>query len=289
MKPAMFDYTRPGTVTAAVEALASTADDARILAGGQSLVPLMNLRLAAPALVVDINRIGELGSVQQVDGGISIGAIARQADVEASQVVARACPLLVDALHQVGHPQLRNRGTVVGCLAHHDPAGELPAVALALGGRLTLRSPGGVRSVDAADFFVTHFTTAVEPGELVTHAWFPAQQPGTGSAFVELARRKGDFAIVGVAASLRVVEGLVAAASVAVSGMADRPVQCSTAESEVVGRAPTAETFARAGSAAATEDGLAPSDDVHATAEYRSAVLPVLVEAALAKSATRVK
>lgn len=175
MKPAEFDYVRPAAVSEAVEALASRPDDAKVLAGGQSLVPMMNFRLAAPGLLVDINRIPGLDTVEERDGGVAIGAIARQHDVETSPLVRRACPLLAEGLRHVGHPQLRTRGTVVGSLVHADPAAETPAVALALGARMTLVGPGGVRTVEAADFFTTYFTANVAPDEITT--WSPPSGP----------------------------------------------------------------------------------------------------------------
>lgn len=287
MKPAEFDYVRPTTISGAVDVLASEPDDARVLAGGQSLVPLMNFRLAAPGLLVDINRIDELNHIEQRDGGVAIGAIARQADAEASPIVRSACPLVADALHYVGHPQLRNRGTVVGSLAHHDPAAELPAVAVALNARMTLVGPAGQRLVDADEFFTSHFTTAAEADELLTEAWFPAQGSGVGSAFVEIARRPGDFAIVGVAAVLEVSDDTVTAARVAVSGMGARPIRCVAVEATVTGRPAVDESFARAATVVPDEARLSPSDDVHATASYRRSVMPVLIESALAKAAAR--
>ena len=287
MKPADFEYVRPSSVLEAVEALAASPDDAKILAGGQSLVPMMNFRLATPALLVDINRIPELDVVEARDGGIVIGAATRQADVEASALVLQHCPLLAEGLGHVGHPQLRTRGTVVGSLVHADPAAETPAVALALGARVTVSGPGGARTIAAADFFETYFTTDVAPDEVATEVWFPSAPEGSGSAFVEIARRPGDFAMVGVAATLQVADGNIVTAAVAVSGMADRPVRLGGVEAALEGARSDVATFAAVAPTAADEEGLRPSDDVHATGAYRRTVLPVLVEQALTTAARR--
>jgi CO/xanthine dehydrogenase FAD-binding subunit len=288
MKPADFDYVRPASLSEAAEVLAACPEGAKILAGGQSLVPLMNLRMVTPRLIVDINGIRELDYVAGRDGGVAIGAIARQAFVEASSLVTAGCPLIVEALSFVGHPQVRNRGTVVGSLAHHDPAAELPAVAVALGAQFTLRTAGArSRTMDADDFFQGRFATAADPAEIVTEVWFPAQRPGTGWSFVEVARRHGSVAIVGVAASVEVSAGLVARAALALGGVADRPVRCSVAESYLLGRPPDGATIAAAGALAAEEEMLSPANDLQATAQYRRAVVPVLVEQALQEAARK--
>ena len=287
MKPPDFEYVRPSSVPEAVEALASAPDDAKVLAGGQSLVPMMNFRLAAPTLLVDINRIPELDFVEERDGGVVIGAATRQADVEASALVLRVCPLLAEGLGHVGHPQLRTRGTVVGSLVHADPAAETPAVALALGARITVAGPRGSRTIAAADFFQTYFTTDVAEDEVATEVWLPIAPEGSGSAFVEIARRPGDFAMVGVAATVYVADGNIASAAVAVSGMADRPMRLRGVEAALVGARADVATFAEVAPTAADDDGLNPSDDVHATGAYRRKVLPVLVEEALTTAARR--
>jgi aerobic carbon-monoxide dehydrogenase medium subunit len=284
MKPAPFVYQRPGTVAEVVDVLGQQADEAKILAGGQSLVPLMNLRLAAPGVLVDINWVEGLDRVETTAAGLVIGASARQADVEASAEVRAACPLLVEALRYVAHPQLRNRGTVVGSLAHHDPAAELPAVAVAMDAELSLVGPGGERTVPAAEFFTGFFTTAAEPDELVTVVRFPTSGSSVGVGFHELARRPGDFAMVAAAATLRLDDGNVSAASIALAGAADRPVRCSEAERQLVGQPAGHATWQEAGVAAAAEGAIAPMDDVHTSAGYRRAMIPVVVAAALAQA-----
>ncbi len=287
MKPADFDYVRASTVSEAVEALASRPDEAKVLAGGQSLVPIMNFRLAAPGLLVDINRIPDLAFVEARDGGVAVGATARQAEVEASALVRQACPLVAEGLRQVGHPQLRTRGTVVGSLVHHDPAAETPAVAVALGARVTLSGPQGARTVDAEDFFQTFFTTDVAPDEVATEVWFPAAPERSGSAFVEIARRTGDFAMVGVAATVQLDDGVIGSVRVVASAVADRPVRLTDVEAALAGAPPETATFGEAAGLAAGDQQLRPLDDVHATGAYRLKVLPVLVEQAVTTAARR--
>lgn len=287
MKPVEFDYVRAGSLREAVDALASRPGEAKVIAGGQSLVPLMNFRLVTPSLLVDINRIPGLDLIEQVDSELRIGATTRQADVQADPLVRAGWPLLSEALAHVGHPQLRNRGTVVGSLVHHDPAAELPAVAVALDALVTLTGPAGERTVAADDFFRTYFTTDVAEDEVATSVRFPAPPPGAGSAFVEIARRPGDFAMVGVAALVQVRDQSIVGARIAVSGVGERPVRCRHAEAWLTGRRPDEDTCAEAGRVAATEPGIAPRDDVHATAAYRRRVLPVLVRRALLTAAHR--
>jgi aerobic carbon-monoxide dehydrogenase medium subunit len=288
MKPPDFEYVRPSTVPEAVAALASSPDDAKVLAGGQSLVPMMNFRLAAPALLVDINRISDLAFVEARDGGVAIGAVARQADVEASALVLQDCPLLAEGLGHVGHPQLRTRGTVVGSLVHADPAAETPAVALALGARVTVSGPRGLRTIAAVDFFQTYFTTDVAPDEIATEVWFPAAPEGSGSAFVEIARRPGDFSMVGVAATVQLADENIVSAALAVSGVGERPVRLHSVEGALDGARADVATFAEVAPMAADDDDqLRPPDDVHATGAYRRKVLPALVEQALTTAARR--
>lgn len=196
MKPAPFEYHAPASLDEAIGLLA-TFDDAKVLAGGQSLLPLLNFRLARFAHLVDINRLPGLDSIEERDQGVRIGALARQADVEASSLVQRLCPLLPKALHLVAHHVIRNRGTVVGSIAHADPAAELPAVLLALGGSVTVQGPKGSRTVAAEDFFKGVFETDLEPSEIVTHAWFPAHDAATAHGIAEESRRHGDYAMAG--------------------------------------------------------------------------------------------
>jgi carbon-monoxide dehydrogenase medium subunit len=214
MKPAPFEYLAPDSLAAALEALAAHGGEAKLLAGGQSLIPAMNFRLAQPAVLIDLNRVSELDFVErQPDGSVRIGALTRQRRLERDPELARAAPLLAQALPHVAHPQIRNRGTFGGSLAHADPAAELPAVAVALGARLRLRSARGERWVPAEEFFLGLFTTALDPDEALVEAVLPAPPPRRGTAFLEIARRHGDYAQVGVAAWVTLAgDGRIAAA-----------------------------------------------------------------------------
>src|SRR5215470_15811927 len=201
MKPPRFEYLAPTSVDEALAMLAEHGEEAKILAGGQSLVPLLNFRLVRPGYLIDLN------GVRAENGHVAIGAMTRQRAVETSSLVSERCPLLADAMPQIGHVQIRNRGTVGGSLAHADPAGELPAVVAALDGELVLRSARGERRLAPEQFFVGYLTTAAAPDELLVETRVPVAPPRTGTAFIELSRRHGDFALVGVAASVTVDEG----------------------------------------------------------------------------------
>lgn len=245
MKPPPFDYHAPATVEEACELLGSL-EDAKVLAGGQSLIPLLNFRLARPAHLVDINRLRGLDAVYERDGGVAVQALARQAAVEDSEVVARVCPLLTVAVRLVAHRVIRNRGTVCGSLAHADSASELPAVLLALGGHVIARSTRGERVIPAGELFIGVFETALAPDELLVEAWFPIS-PGA-FAIREESRRHGDFALAGV---------VRAAGTLALFGVAAAPVLADPAD-------PTR--------------GLKPSGDIEATSEFRLHLVRVLTE-----------
>lgn len=270
MKPTSFDYIAPSTLGEAVALLADEEREAKVVAGGQSLIPMLNMRLARPEVLVDITRIPELGGIHVDEtGSLRIGAAVRQARAAADTAVRNGWPLLAAAIEHIGHPQIRNRGTVCGSLAHHDPAAELPAAALALDARFVITGPRGTRTVDAGDFFVATFSTAVEADELLTEVVFPPRPTGHGWAFEELTRRHGDFATVGVAVLLERDTGsdTVRDARVVFSGAAPFPVRLPSAEAALVGS--DAGEQARASAAGAALAGLVPSDDIHATAEYR--------------------
>jgi carbon-monoxide dehydrogenase medium subunit len=249
VKPPAFEYHAPTTVDETC-ALLGSLEDAKVLAGGQSLVPLLNFRLARPAHLVDINRLGAQDSIYERDGGIAVQALVRQSGVEDSELVARLCPLLTAAVRLVAHRVIRNRGTVCGSLAHADPASELPAVLLALGGHVTARSVRGERNIQAPDLFTGVFETALAPDELLVEAWFP---PSPGRvAILEESRRHGDFALAGV---VRAQDRL------ALFGVAPTTVLANPAD-------PTR--------------GLEPSGDLEATPEFRLHLLKALVEKAFA-------
>ncbi|MFN8185802.1 MAG: xanthine dehydrogenase family protein subunit M [Gaiellales bacterium] len=274
MKPAPFRYVAAETVDEVVAALAEHGDEAKVLAGGQSLVPLMNLRLAVPGVLVDVNRVAELGGIS-VNGTVEVGAVTRQAALERSVEAQAAAPLTGDALRHVAFPGVRSRGTVGGSIAHADPASELCAVLLALGGEVVARGPSGVRTIAADDLFVTYFTTALAPDEVLTHVRFP-KADRTG--FAEVSRKSGDFALAGAAVALTMSGDVVGSARIALFGVADRPVRATGAEQALAGRVP-ADAAADAGRAASQE--LEAKSDGHASAGYRRQVVGVVVRRAL--------
>ncbi|QFG22974.1 xanthine dehydrogenase family protein subunit M [Actinomadura sp. WMMB 499] len=268
MKPAPFDYAAPRSIGEAVALLADPDRDAKVLAGGQSLIPMLGMRLARPELLVDVTRVPGLDRLH-VDGAgaLHVGASVRQARVAADPDVRAGWPLLADAIGLIGHPPIRHRGTLCGSLVHHDPAAELPAAALALDARLVVEGPRGRRTVPAAEFFVATFQTAVEPDELLVEAVFD-RTPPRGAAFAELARRHGDFATVGAAVLLeRAADGTVRSARVVFCGAGSTPVRLPAAEDALTGT--DAGEAALAAAAAAVHAHLEPGDDVHASAEYR--------------------
>ena len=277
MKPAPFAYHAPRALDETLELLARHGDEAKILAGGQSLVPLLNFRLARPAVVLDINRMSGLGEIREEDGQIAVGALVRQHRLE---VWARQqFPLLADALRYVGHLAIRTRGTVAGSLAHADPAAELPALLVCLEGSVVVRSPAGHREVRARELFVSHLTTSLRPDELITEVRLPRLQTGAGWGFLEVARRHGDFALVGAAAVVSLASGRIAAPRVALFGCGATPVRATRAEAILAGQPPAPEAIAAAARDAAA--ALAPESDLHATAEYRQRVAQALMVRAL--------
>lgn len=285
MKPVDFCLHQPSTVDEAVALLAEFGDDGKALAGGQSLLPLLNFRLARPGHVVDIGRIAALADMGSAAGTLTVGATVRQAQAERSPAVVGDVPLLAAALPHIAHPPIRARGTVGGSMAHADPAAELPAVAVALDAVFVAVSVRGRREIPAAEFFSTYLTTALEADELLTGIRFPRSADGTGAAFGEVARRRGDFALVGVAAQLTVTGGRVADARVCVTGVADVPYRCREAEAVLAGTVPGPEVFADA--AAAVRAAVRPGGDLHATAAYRTDVAGTLTARALADAARR--
>src|SRR6266851_3501400 len=225
MKPPAFAYVAVASTEEAVAELARHGDAAKLLAGGQSLMPLLNLRLAAPARLVDLNRVPALSYIEERAGGVAIGAMTRQRTVERSALVAARVPLLADALPWVGHTAIRTRGTIGGSLAHADPAAELPAVALCLDARFTVRDGAKARTIAAGEFFTGYLTTALTPTELLTEVWFPRLPAASGSAWIELARRHGDYALARVAALVTLEGARVREARVALTGVDGRPVR----------------------------------------------------------------
>jgi aerobic carbon-monoxide dehydrogenase medium subunit len=287
VKPARFEYCCPRTVDEAVDLLARHGDEAKVLAGGQSLVPLMNMRLARPAVIVDINRIEALEYLREEHRALRIGALTRQRAAERSPLVAERCPLLRDALRLVGHAQIRNRGTIGGSIAHADPAAELTALLVALDGEVTARSTSGARTIAASDLFVTYLTTALTPRELIVDVRIPAVSPGAGWSWMEISRRHGDFALAGVGVVLAIRRGMVVEARIGLTGVGPTPVRAAGAERLLVGQAPSAGLWTEA--AEAVRAAVSPDGDIHASAEYRKHVSGVLTQRALAEALSRAK
>ncbi len=275
MKPPAFTYHRPATVPDALAVLAEVGGDGKVLAGGQSLVPVLNMRLAAPAHLVDINRLAELAYVRCDADTVRVGALARHATVERDAAAHAALPLLRQATTHVAHPAIRNRGTTVGSLAHADPAAELPAVLTLLGGRVSVARAGEpLRTVPAAEFFVGPLESALRPGELAVEAAFPIPPPHTGTAWLEVSRRRGDYAVCGVGALVTLDDaGRVAAARAAYVSVGPTPVAVDLTEA-VAGQPGEAADWAGAGALAAGR--VEPEDDIHATAAYRRHLVAVL-------------
>jgi carbon-monoxide dehydrogenase medium subunit len=275
MKPPVFAYHRPRTLAEALDVLAEVGHDGKVLAGGQSLVPLLNMRLAAPAHLVDVNWLAELDQVVVDDRAVRVGAVARHARVEHDRAATGAIPLLGQAIADIAHDTVRNRGTVVGSLVHADPAAELPAVLVLLGGTMELASAGGgSRRVAAADFFLGPLESAVRPGELATAAVFPRPPAGGGSAWVELARRHGDYAVCGVGVLVVLDQGLrVGSARAACISVGPVPVPVDLTDA-LGGQPHDAADWAAAGRLAAA--AVDPEDDIHATAAYRRHLAGVL-------------
>ncbi len=288
MKPAAFEYDEPRTVEEALDLLAEHGDESKVIAGGQSLVPLMNFRLARPRRLIDINRVDSLARIGQEGGHLTIGAMTRHADVEHSSIVAGGWPLITEAIAWVGHPQIRNRGTVGGSVAHADPAAELPAVFAAMDATFHLRSKRGARAVKWDSFFQAEFTTSTQADELVVGIDVPAQGPATGAAFVEFARRHGDFALGGAAVTLKLgAGGECEGASIALVAAGPRPVRAEAAEAQLRGEK-VDERSIRAAAERAVE-GLNPTSDLHGSTEYRLKLLKVMVQRALTKAAERAR
>ena len=279
MKSADFNYHRPREINEALTLLKEVGEDGKILAGGQSLMPMMNFRLAEPAHLIDINFIDGLDYIRSENGALKIGCLARQSRLLSDPLVRQRCPLLAAALAHVGYEQTRNRGTLCGSLAHADPAAELPAVLLALDGSVTVGNATGTRQVSARDLFQSYLTTALGSDEMVLEASLPEQPTNSGSAFVEFARRFGDFAIVGVAASLTLTEDQITDARIALTGVSDKPWRERRIEEILIGKKAAPDLFNKAaGEIAANID---PSSDIHGSAAYRKSLANVLTRRAL--------
>jgi carbon-monoxide dehydrogenase medium subunit len=282
VKPPAFTYHRPTSVEDALAVLAEVGADGKVLAGGQSLVPILNMRLAAPAHLVDVNRLTDLAYVRCDTDAVRVGALARHAAVERDEAAWAALPLLRQATSTVAHPTIRNRGTTVGSLAHADPAAEMPAVLTVLDGSVTLAHRDGRRTVAARDFFVGPLESAVRPGELAVEAVFPLPPPGTGTAWLEVSRRRGDYAVCGVAALVTVDGGRVERARAAYISVGPTPLAVDLTEA-VAGQPASSADWRAAGTLAA--GAVDPEDDIHATAAYRRHLVEVLTARACAAAA----
>jgi carbon-monoxide dehydrogenase medium subunit len=287
VKPAPFEYVRPGSLPEALAALARHGPAGRILAGGQSLVPMMNLRLVKPAVLIDINRVPGLADIR-VDGAeLVIGALARHAALLASELVAKHCPLMVEAYRCVAHGPIRNRGTLGGNISHADPASEMPAVLAACEARIGVRSAKGTRTIPATEFFTGALATALAEGEMVTEIRIPIAKPGQGAAWREVANRQGDFAMAGVAAVVSVAGGKCTQASVAVAGMERPGVRLPAVEKQLVGTVLDAAAIAAAGRMEA--DVVRPSGSYHADPVYKRELVETLTTLALAAARERAR
>ena len=283
MKPPRFSYYDPETVSDVV-GLLGRLDNARVLAGGQSLMPMLNMRLALPDHIVDLNGVKELSYLREKGGALEIGAMTRQREIEFSDAVRERCPLMHEAILQVGHRQTRNRGTLGGSLCQLDPSAELVAVAAALDATVTVAGPKGTRQIAFADFPKTYMTPAIEADELVTGASFPLWPKGHGWAFVEFARRHGDFAIVSAAALLEESGGKITRASVTLGGIAAAPVRMKEVERALVGQKASDALFREACESCRKIEAL---EDVHAPASYRRHLAAVLSRRALEQAHER--
>ena len=286
MKLPRFEYHSPDSIDEVLSLLAEHGDEAKVMAGGQSLVPLLAMRLARPTQVVDINRVGGLAAIDQRNGAIAFGALVRERAAERSPVVREQLPLLAEALPFIGHAAIRTRGTIGGTVAHADASAEVPCVLAALDGSVVARSTRRERTLPAADFCQGHFTTALDDDECVVEVRMPTADSSAGYAFREVARRHGDFALVGVAAMLSLAsDGRIADSRIALMGVADVPHRAREAEAALVGAAPTAETFAAAAQAATAD--LTPGSDIHGSAAYRRHLAAVTVRRTLTTAAER--
>jgi aerobic carbon-monoxide dehydrogenase medium subunit len=288
MKPAPFAYHAPASVEEVVGLLSSLGEEAKLLAGGQSLGPMLNLRLAAPTALIDLNRIEGLDYLEVDEGGaLMLGPLTRHRTLEVSDVVRQRWPLLHEAMPHVGHLAIRNRGTIGGSLAHADPAGELPAVILALEAELVAEGPGRQRRIDAERFFSTFLTTCLSPEEMLREVRIPAQAPGTGQCWMEFAPRLGDYALVGVAATVRLdAEGCYEAARLVYAGIADVPLLADAAK-QLLGEEPSDGLHERVGEAVAA--AARPPSDVIASGAFRRHLVRVLTRRALRVTVARAK
>jgi CO/xanthine dehydrogenase FAD-binding subunit len=288
VKPAPFEYHRPGTLDEALDTLAELGERAKLLAGGQSLVPLMNFRLATPEHLIDINELADLDYLAGDEAGLRIGALTRHRTLESEAMIASRWPLVVDAARYIGHPAIRTRGTVGGSLAHADPAAELPLVAITVGAEIVAARRGSRRTIAAADFFDGYLTTALAPDEMVLEVRLPAPAAHVGWALRQIARRHGDFALAAVATTVTLsAEGVIEDVRLGLGGVGPAPLRAARAEASLQGEVPDQGAIARAAELAKAE--VEPDSDVHASASYRRHLIGVLVQEALVDAVARAK
>ena len=285
MKPPVFDYVAVDTVETALERLAAADGEAKLIAGGQSLMPMLNFRLARPSLLVDINRIPGLDTIGEESGRIRIGALVRHHLLETSKLVADKLPVVHAAMQHVAHLAIRNRGTIGGSLSHADPAAELPMMSVLLDAELTIRSHRGARVEKARDFFTSALTTSLTPDEMLCEVAFPVPAAGTRWGFEEIARRDGDFALAAVAVMLRIDSGVIRSPRIAVMGVHATPLRVVAAEQVLDGQTPGEAVFMAA--ADAVRAAVEPNDDQHGSADYRRHLAGVITRRALAAAVSR--
>ncbi len=288
MFPSRFDYYQPKTLQEAIELLAQSGGEAKVLAGGHSLLPLMKLRLAQPRCLVDIARVPGLAGISQQDGTVVIGAMTTHHDLETSQVLHSRVPIISEAAGLIGDLQVRNRGTIGGSLAHADPAADLPAVVLALAAQMKAVGSGGEKVIGAEDFFVDIMTTALQPDEILTEVRVPAFGPRTGGAYLKFPNPASRYAVVGVAAVVSVdADDNVQAIRVGITGLAGKPFRATRVEQELMGQKATAEAIAEAAQHA--PDGVEPLSDIHASARYRAHLASVFTRRAISAAVERAR
>jgi 2-furoyl-CoA dehydrogenase FAD binding subunit len=279
MKPNAFEYFTPGSVAEAVKLLEQYEDEGKILAGGQSLIPMLNFRVARPRYLIDINGLKDLDYIREEKGELVIGALTRERNVEKSPLVQKLCPILPKAISYIGHVPIRTRGTFGGTLVHADPSAEIPVLAAALGAKMKVVGPSGERILGAEEFFVTYLTSALESTEILVEARIPAMAPKTGWSFMELSRRFGDFGIVVVAALLTLDQGVCKSASIALGGVYQTPLRAKAAEGVLQGQKITEALIGQAAEKAA--EATEPESDYHASAEYRKEMAKVFTKRSL--------
>jgi carbon-monoxide dehydrogenase medium subunit len=284
LKPAPFEYFAPESVEEVVSLLFEHGDEAKLLAGGQSLIPLLALRLASPGVLIDLNRVRALDYVDDEGDVLKVGALTRHRTIEKLPGLSERCSMLSDAVELVGHVAIRNRGTVVGSMAHADPAAEWPALALALSAEFDVVGPNGGRTIPADSFFLTYLTTTLEPDEVVTEVRLPIPK-GVGSSFVELARRHGDFAVAGAGAWLRLSGGAIEDARVVLIGVAATALRVKEVERSLVGQQASPEAFEEAAEVVRAQ--IEPTPDIHGSSGYRRGIAKVLTRRALHSAAER--